>query len=98
MAATVAGATLSGKLMSTTAHYKIFPLVGLGVGAIAAAVAAWKIDSVSFATLNLLLVVVNFGVGAMLPVATVPCRTPCLPAIWAQRPRRRSFSGSSARR
>jgi EmrB/QacA subfamily drug resistance transporter len=71
MVATVAGATLSGKLMSTTAHYKIFPLVGLGVGAIAAALAAWKIDSVSFATLNLLLVVVNFGVGAMLPVATV---------------------------
>jgi EmrB/QacA subfamily drug resistance transporter len=71
MIATVAGATLSGRLMGVVAHYKVMPLIGLGVGALAAAIAAWKVDSVSFVTLNALLFVVNFGVGAMLPVATV---------------------------
>jgi MFS family permease len=47
------------------------PLVGLGVGALAAGLAAWKVDSLSFLALNALLFIVNFGVGAMLPVATV---------------------------
>lgn len=71
MAATVAGATLSGRMMSTLTHYKTLPLAGLGVGAVAAALAAWQIGAVSFTVLNILLIVVNFGVGAMLPVATV---------------------------
>jgi EmrB/QacA subfamily drug resistance transporter len=71
MIATVAGATISGRLMGVVPHYRTMPLVGLGVGALAAAVAAWKVDSLSFLALNALLFVVNFGVGAMLPVATV---------------------------
>lgn len=71
MVATVAGATLSGRLMSTLTHYKAAPLAGLGAGAAAAAIAAWKVDTASFLTLNILLFIVNFGVGAMLPVATV---------------------------
>ncbi|MGJ0508245.1 MAG: MFS transporter [Methylocystis sp.] len=79
MAATVVGATLSGRMMSVMTHYKIVPLAGLGVGALAAALAAWKIDSVSFFTLNALLVIVNFGVGAMLPVATVSVQNAVLP-------------------
>jgi len=71
MVATVVGATLSGRLMAVIHHYKIVPLVGLGVGTLAAAVAAWRVESLSFLTLNLLLTLVTFGVGAMLPVATV---------------------------
>jgi EmrB/QacA subfamily drug resistance transporter len=71
MVATVAGATLSGRMMARLNHYKIVPLVGLGLGALAAAVAAWQIYNLPFAALNALLVVSTFGVGAMLPVATV---------------------------
>jgi EmrB/QacA subfamily drug resistance transporter len=71
MVATVAGATLSGRMMARFNHYKIVPLVGLGLGALAAAVASWQIHNLSFVALNALLVVSTFGVGAMLPVATV---------------------------
>lgn len=71
MVATVAGATLSGRLMAAVHRYKVIPLVGLGLGTLAAGAAAWGVGGISFAALNLLLVIVNFGVGAMLPVATV---------------------------
>jgi EmrB/QacA subfamily drug resistance transporter len=71
MVATVAGATLSGRLMAAVHRYKLIPLVGLGLGTLAAGAAAWGVGGISFAALNLLLVLVNFGVGAMLPVATV---------------------------
>ena len=71
MVATVIGATLSGQTMSVVRHYKIFPLIGLGAGTIAAALAAWNVGAVSFLTLNILLNIVTLGVGTMLPVATV---------------------------
>ncbi len=71
MGATVAGATLSGRLMAVVHHYKLIPLAGLAAGTLAAATAAWKVESLSFAALNTLLTIVTFGVGAMLPVATV---------------------------
>jgi len=71
MIATVAGATLSGRMMARLSHYKIVPLVGLGLGALAAAVASWQIYNLPFVALNALLLVSTFGVGAMLPVATV---------------------------
>jgi EmrB/QacA subfamily drug resistance transporter len=71
MVATVAGATLSGRLMAVVHHYKIIPLLGLGVGALAAAAAASTVQSASFLALNALLTLVTFGVGSMLPVATV---------------------------
>lgn len=71
MVATVAGATLAGRLMAVLHHYKIAPLLGLGVGTLAAVLAAWGVDRLSFLALNVLLTLVTFGVGAMLPVATV---------------------------
>jgi EmrB/QacA subfamily drug resistance transporter len=71
MVATVVGATFSGRMMAVLHHYKRIPLLGLGAGAIAAGAAAWKADSASFATLNALLAIVTFGVGTMLPIATV---------------------------
>ncbi len=71
MAGTVVGATISGRLMAVVRRYKAIPLLGLGAGAAAAGVAAWKADTASFLMLNTLLTVVTFGVGTMLPVATV---------------------------
>ena len=71
MVATVAGATLSGRLMAIVTHYKRLPLFGLGAGVAAAAFAAWRVGEFSLATLATLLTIATFGVGAMLPVATV---------------------------
>ncbi len=57
--------------MAVVHHYKFIPLLGLGAATFAAAAAALKADSASFFTLNALLTVVTFGVGTMLPIATV---------------------------
>lgn len=71
MAATVAGATLSGRMMARVGHYKIVAVAGLGVGSLAALAAAWRVDSMSLTALNALLTLVTFGIGTMLPIATV---------------------------
>jgi EmrB/QacA subfamily drug resistance transporter len=71
MVATVAGATLAGRLMAVVTHYKRIPLFGLGAGTLAAAIAAWRVGGLSLAALTALLTIVTFGVGAMLPIATV---------------------------
>ncbi|WP_416374449.1 MDR family MFS transporter [Methylocystis sp. MJC1] len=71
MAATVVGATISGRLMAVVDHYKFIPLLGLGAGALAAALAAWKVESASLIVLDSLLTIASLGVGTMLPIATV---------------------------
>ena len=72
MVGTVAGATVSGRLMGRLTHYKTAPLLGLGAGALAALGAAAMMGSGrSLLLLNALLTVTTFGIGAMLPVATV---------------------------
>ena len=74
MVGTVVGATLSGRLMAHLAHYKAAPLLGLGAGFLAALGAAAMMSAGagrSLIVLNALLTVATFGVGAMLPVATV---------------------------
>ncbi|TLG76890.1 MFS transporter [Methylocystis sp. B8] len=72
MVGTVAGATLSGWLMAHVTHYKAPPLLGLGAGFLAALGAAAMMGTGrSLLLLNALLTVTTFGIGAMLPVATV---------------------------
>jgi len=72
MVGTVAGATLSGRMMAHVKHYKAAPLLGLGAGFLAALGAAAMMGSGrSLLLLNALLTVTTFGIGAMLPVATV---------------------------
>ena len=74
MVGTVAGATLSGRLMAHLKHYKLVPLIALGVATLAAFAAAAMMGGAagrSLLALNALLTIVTFGVGAMLPVATV---------------------------
>lgn len=74
MVGTVAGATLSGRLMAHLKHYKLVPLTALGVATLAAFAAAAMMGGAagrSLLALNALLTIVTFGVGAMLPVATV---------------------------
>ncbi|MBM3653075.1 MAG: MFS transporter, partial [Alphaproteobacteria bacterium] len=74
MVATVAGATLSGRLMAHLKHYKAAPLLGLGAGFLAALGAAFMMQAGagrSLLSLNALLAVTTFGIGGMLPIATV---------------------------
>ncbi len=74
MVGTVAGATLSGRLMAHLKHYKAPPLLGLGAGFLAALGAAFMMKAGagrSLLSLNALLAVTTFGIGAMLPIATV---------------------------
>ncbi|MFM8860333.1 MAG: MDR family MFS transporter [Methylocystis sp.] len=71
MIATVIGAASAGRIMAHHAHYKIMPVMGLLFAALAALFLAWRLESLSFLGLNILLVISTFGVGAMLPIATV---------------------------
>lgn len=74
MVGTVAGATASGRLMSHVTHYRATPLLGLGAGLLTALAAAAMMSagvSRSLLSLNALLTVTTFGIGAMLPIATV---------------------------
>ncbi len=71
MAGTVVGATVAGRLMAHLVHYKTTPLIGLALATLAALFAAWALPSASLLTLGALLTLVTFGIGAMLPVATV---------------------------
>ncbi|MGD9543992.1 MAG: MDR family MFS transporter [Methylocystis sp.] len=74
MVGTVAGATAAGRLMAHLTHYKAVPLLGLGAGVLTALGAAAMMRAGaggSLLSLNALLTVTTFGIGAMLPVATV---------------------------
>jgi len=68
---TVLGATLSGQALTHTTHYKRLPVIGLSIalaGMILLAVFAGRMPLIPF---GLLLAVISFGLGTMLPVATV---------------------------
>ena len=71
MVGTVAGATLSGRLMGRLSHYKAPALVGMSLAFAASLLLAFRLEQFSLAPLNLLLSVVSVGVGAILPVSTV---------------------------
>ncbi|MBM3576485.1 MAG: MFS transporter [Alphaproteobacteria bacterium] len=74
MVGTVVGATLSGRLMAHVKHYKAAPILGLVAGVLAALGAAAMMSAGagrSLLLLNALLTVTTFGIGAMLPIATV---------------------------
>lgn len=71
MTGTVAGATLSGRSMARVARYKALPMAGLAAAMLAAFYAALRLETLALPTLIALLTVVTFGVGAMLPIATV---------------------------
>ncbi len=71
MVGTVAGATLSGRLMGHLAHYKRPAAIGLAASGAAALFLAWRLDELSLSSLVALLTLLSVGVGTMLPVSTV---------------------------
>jgi len=71
MVGTVAGATLSGRLMGHLAHYKRPAAIGLAASGAAALFLAWRLDGLSLSSLIALLTLLSLGIGTMLPVSTV---------------------------
>jgi EmrB/QacA subfamily drug resistance transporter len=71
MVGTVAGATISGRLMPLISRYKTPGLVGLAVAAAASLFAAARIDGMSLPAFDLVLTIISLGSGAILPISTV---------------------------
>jgi len=71
MIATVIGATVSGRIMAVVENYKRLPLAALALATLAAVGLALGVGRLPLLALNALLATVSFGVGAILPVATV---------------------------
>lgn len=71
MVGTVAGATLSGRVMTHVRHYKRLPVAGLLIAIIALAIVAFTVESLSLAPLLVLLTATSVGLGTILPVTTV---------------------------
>lgn len=71
MVGTVAGATLSGRLMMRLTHYKRVPVVGLALGVAGCAIMSGFARDMPMACVELLLAVLSIGLGTLLPVTTV---------------------------
>ena len=71
MVGTVAGATTAGQVMRRFKRYKIAPIVGLSVSAIAVATLGLRAGKISLIELELLFACISAGLGTVLPVTTV---------------------------
>ena len=71
MAGTVAGATLSGRLMTHMVHYKRVPLIGVACAVLFTAGLAWTLRGMPLWVLEILLTGISMGLGTLLPVTTV---------------------------
>src|SRR5215212_8613075 len=69
MVGTVVGATISGRIMARVDRYKRLPIVGLGVAAGAALLAA-AADELPIPALEAVLGTLSLGMGTLLPVST----------------------------
>lgn len=65
------GATISGRIMATTPHYKTIPLIGLAVSTVAIAGLAAVAQDGRLWQIEILLFFSSFGVGTLFPVTTV---------------------------
>ena len=71
MIGTVAGATLSGRLMVSIRHYKRVPIAGLSFSLLATAALAFSARGMPQYMLEILLALLSLGLGMLLPVTTV---------------------------
>lgn len=71
MVGTVAGATVSGRLMARLHRYKTPGLIGLAAAFLACAALVWRLQDLALAPFDALLTVISLGVGAILPISTV---------------------------
>jgi EmrB/QacA subfamily drug resistance transporter len=68
---TVAGATLAGRVMAWTPHYKIGPSIGLTVSLAMTTLLAFTSSSLVLWQIEVLLAVTGLGIGTIFPVTTV---------------------------
>lgn len=71
MVGTVAGATISGRLMGRVRHYKATPLIALAVALAASVLLFFRLGELPLVAVDALLCAVSFGIGSALPVSTV---------------------------
>jgi predicted MFS family arabinose efflux permease len=71
MGGTVTGATFSGRIMPSLAHYKRVPLIGLALGIVALAALSYGTVDIPLPAVLALLAMVGIGIGTVFPVTTV---------------------------
>ena len=71
MVGTVAGATLSGRVMTYVRHYKRLPIVGLLLAIAALSIVAVTVEALPLAYFVVLLTITSVGLGTILPVTTI---------------------------
>lgn len=71
MVGTVAGATLSGRVMTYVRHYKRLPIVGLLLAIAALSIVALTVGALPLAYFVALLTITSVGMGTILPVTTI---------------------------
>ena len=71
MVGAVIGATISGQLLGRITHYKRVPIIGLFFAIIGAIVLMLWADSLTLIAFEAIIVVISFGLGTVLPTATV---------------------------
>ncbi len=71
MVGTVAGATLSGRLMLHVRHYRRVPVAGLVVATMGVVLLAIRPADLPIALIELCLTAIGLGIGTVLPVTTV---------------------------
>lgn len=70
MGATVAGATIAGRIMVHVDHYKRAAVVGMAIGTLALAVLSIWPTELSFIGVEIVLVVAGLGLGTVYPIST----------------------------
>ncbi len=71
MLGTVSGATFSGRLMARITHYKRVPMVGVSISVASTATLALFALELPFWGVEVVLALISFGLGTLLPVSTV---------------------------
>jgi EmrB/QacA subfamily drug resistance transporter len=71
MLGTVTGATFSGRMMARVKHYKRLPMVGVSMAVVSTAVLAVYAIELPFWGVEVILALISFGLGTLLPVSTV---------------------------
>jgi EmrB/QacA subfamily drug resistance transporter len=71
MIGTVAGANFAARTMAQMQHYRLLPVGGLGVSAVALAILASLAGTLDVWAVEALLIVIGLGSGAQFPVTTV---------------------------
>ena len=79
MIGTVTGATFSGRMMARIVHYKRLPLAGVSLAVLSTAVLAVFAAELPFWGVEVVLALISFGLGTLLPVSTVAIQNAVAP-------------------